>query len=297
MTEQAQTGKRWLVVGDFSWLVRFSTLAGYAIVAAAIVFAWSVRDQNLIRAASGVGYWLGIVGSTLMLLLLLYPLRKRFKSLRRLGSIKYWFRTHMMFGIVGPLLVLLHSNFNLGSFNGRIALFSTLVVAMSGIVGRYLYAKIHNGMYGQRTTFDAIRSDIESNRTGDSALTSLIPVINERLGPIEDTVADAPDGVLRSLSTALVTTLACAIVKPRVRRDVKRHLLDLGRESRVVGRNRRHLTRSSLRYLDYRFSVLRKFAQLRAAERLFSLWHVVHYPLFIVLVIAAVMHVVAVHMY
>jgi hypothetical protein len=42
---------------------------------------------------------------------------------------------------------------------------------------------------------------------------------------------------------------------------------------------------------------LRKFAQFLMFERLFSIWHVVHYPLFVVLVVAVIVHIVAVHMY
>ena len=67
--------------------------------------------------------------------------------------------------------------------------------------------------------------------------------------------------------------------------------------SDVVGAHRDRLKNSAMTYVRTRISVLRKFAQLRAFERLFALWHVVHYPLFMVLVLAAVVHVLAVHMY
>jgi hypothetical protein len=38
-------------------------------------------------------------------------------------------------------------------------------------------------------------------------------------------------------------------------------------------------------------------AHFSAYERLFSLWHALHLPLFFLLVVAVVVHVVAVHMY
>ena len=38
-------------------------------------------------------------------------------------------------------------------------------------------------------------------------------------------------------------------------------------------------------------------AQFRGAERLFALWHVLHLPLVVILVITALVHVLAVHMY
>ena len=41
----------------------------------------------------------------------------------------------------------------------------------------------------------------------------------------------------------------------------------------------------------------RKVVELNFYERLFSLWHVLHIPLFAMLVITGIGHVVAVHMY
>jgi hypothetical protein len=42
---------------------------------------------------------------------------------------------------------------------------------------------------------------------------------------------------------------------------------------------------------------VQKAAAFGVSERLFSLWHVLHIPLFFVLVVAAIIHVVAVHFY
>jgi hypothetical protein len=41
----------------------------------------------------------------------------------------------------------------------------------------------------------------------------------------------------------------------------------------------------------------REVAQFHTYERLFSLWHVLHVPLVYMLVLSAIAHVVAVHMY
>jgi hypothetical protein len=42
---------------------------------------------------------------------------------------------------------------------------------------------------------------------------------------------------------------------------------------------------------------IRKVAEFRFYERFFAIWHVVHYPLFLMLVVSGVIHVIAVHMY
>ena len=92
----------------------------------------------------------GIIGGSLMLLLLLYSLRKRWSWLRFLGPTPSWFRAHMVLGILGPLCILYHSNFSTGATNSNVALFCMLTVAGSGLVGRYIYAHIHHGLYGRK---------------------------------------------------------------------------------------------------------------------------------------------------
>ncbi len=276
-----------------SWL----TLFCYLCVGVLIAYVWSLRDLRLVVASEGLGYALGIIGSTMMVMLLLYPLRKRARFLRNAGPISHWFRIHMILGVAGPVLVLFHSNFSLGSINSSVALFCTIVVASSGIIGRYLYAKIHNGLYGQRITFQEIRGEIESNRTPTAALSSIVPQVNNRLMPIEDSISATRNSLLALVWSAIATTLQLFVLRWSLRQECRERLQRLAQESSVVAANQKRLLVSTNRYLDYRLSVLRKFAQLRAAERLFSLWHIVHYPLFMVLVVAAVVHIVAVHIY
>lgn len=270
---------------------------GYGLVLVAIWAAWSVSEREYIIPATGIGYWLGITGASFMLLLMLYPLRKRARFLRNAGQIRHWFQIHMILGIVGPVLVLFHSNFNLGSINSKVALICTLVVASSGVIGRYLYAKIHNGMYGQRITFESVRQKLEDNQKSSSSMAQIAPLINEQLIPIEDVTLKTPDTIVASMLQAIAISFRLIGTRIALRQKIRRHLSELAEKSEVIAGNRKRLKSSAFKYLDYRLSVLRKFAQLRAAERLFSLWHIVHYPLFMVLLVAAIVHVIAVHMY
>ncbi|MDH3758090.1 MAG: hypothetical protein OES93_09575, partial [Gammaproteobacteria bacterium] len=82
-----------------------STLRGelraYALISVFLVAGWLVKDLNLTTPEQGTGYWLGIIGGSLMLSLLLYPLRKKIRFLHRLGSTRRWFRMHMILGLLG----------------------------------------------------------------------------------------------------------------------------------------------------------------------------------------------------
>ena len=87
----------------------------YLLFTLALLAGWVLREADLVDPEQGLGYWLGIVGASMMALLLLYPLRKKMPILQVLGSTARWFKLHMILGLVGPLLVLYHCNFSLGA--------------------------------------------------------------------------------------------------------------------------------------------------------------------------------------
>lgn len=53
-----------------------------AVIAAILYFGWKRRDTGYLTPEEGLGYALGITGSCIMLILLLYPLRKRIRFMR-----------------------------------------------------------------------------------------------------------------------------------------------------------------------------------------------------------------------
>lgn len=273
------------------------TAVGYALAVVCLVGAWLLRDRNLIHAGDGLGYWLGIAGTTLMGLLLLYPLRKRARFLRSLGPVSLWFRVHMLFGIVGPLLIVLHSNFRLGSFNGRIALFSTLIVAGSGIVGRYLYAKLHHGLYGRRASLEELRQRVASLREHAADDSRLLTGLTAELAGYEQRLMASGPGLLTAFRQAFTVVPRTTLLRWRIRRAGQRRVAELVQRSKVADGHRQRLLAGTDAYVTRRIAALRKFAQFRAFQSLFALWHVVHYPLFVILVFAVIVHVLAVHMY
>ncbi len=276
---------------------KLATAGAYFTVACVIWLGWWYADLNLISAQEGIGYWLGIIGAVLMALLLIYPMRKRVRAMRSWGPVRYWFRTHMIFGVVGPVLIVFHSNFNLGSLNSRVALFCTIIVALSGIVGRYVYAKLHYGLYGRKATLTSLRTDLNDLRNRESQIARLIPTLTEELNVWENKQLNADTGVLGSFWHAISIQLS-ALWRYRKFAQMSQTLINQAVDETpgLAGHGDR-LKENTRNYIKRRISLLRKFAQYRVFERLFSWWHIVHYPLFILLVFAAIVHVVAVHMY
>ena len=101
------------------------------------------------RPAGTWGLRYGIVGFALIVTgVALYSSRKRFRWMARMGKLKYWLEFHIFLCTVGPFLVTLHTSFKVGGLVA-IAYWSMVVVALSGIFGRYVSARIPNTVQGQ----------------------------------------------------------------------------------------------------------------------------------------------------
>jgi len=274
-----------------------SAFYGYSLLLIAMGIGWLLRDQGLIDPQDGLGYWLGIVGGSMMLLLLLYPLRKRIKALRLLGSTTHWFRTHMILGLVGPLLVLYHSNFHLGSFNSQVALYCMLLVAGSGIVGRHLYARIHRGLYGDKTSLAELRNDLTRSLEQNHGLATLLPKYVARLEALSaEMQGDSVTGSL-SIGTSLFWTVRQYFVRFSLARIARRELQAQAVASPTVAQDFQRLKQASSSFTRRFIRLSGRVAQFTLYERMFSMWHVLHMPLFFMLIISALVHVLAVHMY
>jgi hypothetical protein len=258
----------------------------------AIAVGFAVPTEQYISPQSGLGYWLGIVGGSLMLVLVVYPMRKRMPSLAVLGSVQFWFQIHMVFGIIGPLAVLYHANFRLGATNSNVALVCMLLVAGSGVVGRYLYARIHNGLYGKKTTLQELAGDAEKLRTHSGAL-RLLPGLMLEVQQAERHIGRPAPLVIRPLLAALREKRATR----RISRLVRNAVAMASTRSSALSRERERFTQAANAYISARLKAARRVAEFQASERLFVVWHVLHMPLFVVLVIVGVVHVIAVHVY
>lgn len=116
-----------------------SFLAGILITG---VYAAMIYFTRKIPAAGELfGHALGIFGFILMLMTeTLYSLRKRSRS-ARWGRMSNWLQFHIFTGLVGPYMVLLHTSWKFNGLAGATTLF-TIVIVISGFVGRYIYTRI-----------------------------------------------------------------------------------------------------------------------------------------------------------
>jgi hypothetical protein len=268
-----------------------------AAIALAIGLAWIVTTMLGLNAATPAGYWLGVVGGSAMLVVFLYPMRKRMSFMRRWGAAKPWFVAHMVCGIVGPLIVLVHSGFHIGSINAGVAMFCMLTVAASGIVGRFVYIRIHHGLSGAHWTLAELQAAVGASDAQVHSRLAFAPGVEQRLHALHQRLTLPGATALARVGKFMTAALHARVARTRCRRDL---VLALKARAAAVGWDRSQYRRAlakSTRLVDDYVDAVQRAAQLAAYERIFSWWHVLHLPLVWLLVLSAVAHVVAVHAY
>jgi len=272
-------------------------LIGYGLLAIILVIGWLLRDRGIVNPEQGVGYWLGIVGGSLMATLLLYPAGKKSRLFRRLGLVRHWFRVHMIIGLVAPLMILYHCNFQVEALNSSVALYSMLLVVASGIVGRYIYARIHRGLYGKRATVEGLRAEMVDSVENSRGIAAILPDSVRRLHSISAALAGCRFTGRINIGQSLAWSVKYHFVRLHLHFLVNRELHARAKQSEVIRGNVREIRKAAHAYVRKQVRLMRRVAQLAFYERMFSLWHVFHMPLFVLLVVSALVHVLAVHMY
>ena len=127
-------------------------VAAGLMLAITAVYAAVTSALNRIPGASSLfGHALGVAGFILMLMTeTLYSFRKR-SRLARWGRPASWLRFHIVTGLVGPYMVLLHSAWKLNGLAAA-AMLMTVIVVASGVIGRYIYTRIPRGAGGEELT-------------------------------------------------------------------------------------------------------------------------------------------------
>lgn len=151
----------------FRTFLAFLYLASLTVIVGLLVRGWdyyttpySLRPQHsdyeFLRPAGLWGQGFGVIGTTLMVLLFLYSWRKRSRNLGKVGKTSQWLSLHIFCGVVGPLLIVLHSSFKVTGLVA-VSFWAMVAVALSGVFGRYLYQRIPRTVVGQAMAPDEIR--------------------------------------------------------------------------------------------------------------------------------------------
>jgi hypothetical protein len=230
------------------------------------------EDFRSLRPAGRVGHGLGILGSLMLITLLIYSLRKRMKFMRRWGDLSIWLRYHIFLGVVGPILITLHTSFKV---DGLVAVsyWSMVAVALSGVFGRYLYQQIPRNVLGEQldsaemeSSNEAILVELSENHgVGDLEVDALEKLA---LGPLENRPAP-------------LALLVLPVINFTLARQLQSWLVGFSREK---DESARKLAKNWV--LQARR--LRLFHLIRD---LFHYWHVFHKPFAFIMILIMIVHV------
>ncbi len=242
----------------------------------------------LLRPSGLIGINLGVLGVVLFATIFLYPLRKRISWLAKVGSTRHWLDFHIVFGLVAPVLIAFHSSFKFSGIAG-VAFWIMVAVALSGVVGRYVYAQIPRSL-----------SDAELSANELAAAEQELAAELSRQCAIAMADLDlifripSPADVRRlPLYRAVFLMFALDLVRPfqvaRLRRCA------LGWRSVLLGAG---LLRTSHQELEHVIRLARRksglskrIAFLSRSQQVFHLWHVIHRPFSYSFAVLALLHI------
>jgi hypothetical protein len=264
---------------------------------AVLFWGFHAHLERYITPQRGFGYALGITGGSMMLLLLLYSARKRLSWLHWMGSVPAWFEAHIALGVLGPILVLFHSNFSLGATNSNVALFCMLAVAGSGLVGRYIYTRLHADLEGHQGTLEQLKA-AGTRMASQSTSVAFMPDVLEALERIEKRWIEPPRNPILKLLHLMSGGLRVAIARWRMRVQI-RHSVERVQHSgsALIAAHSQRLGKVAADYARRRLEAGRRITEYKLYSKLFSFWHFLHLPLFFMLLIAGTVHVLAINIY
>lgn len=270
-------------------------LTTLALITIAVLAAWAVWDERYFHTDGDLVYYMGLVGGVLILVTLLYSLRKRVKAFKKMGKMSTWYYVHLVAGVVGPVLIILHSSFTLKSMNSTVSLISMLCVIASGIFGRYIYTRIgyhlHRQLIAIRETEDRLVKSLQHFDAGE------MDTVEKNLSLLTTSAINIPRTIHRIPAKFVLLRAKAAkcyidgsreitaLMKKRARQegwDKLAYHAELSREKRFL---REHV------------NTLVEIGKSHVYERLLVGWRIFHVPLIFILVISGSVHVLAVHLY
>lgn len=219
-----------------------------------------------------ISLWLGWMGFSLMVLMNVYSLRKRFHFMKNLGRLSKWLNFHIFCGILGPTLILFHCGLKVRGLVG-ISFWSMVVSFSSGIIGRYFFVQLSYH-----------RSDFE--KEAQRALESLNKILEKYK------IITEPAKKERILSINLVR------VGGHVSQTKESLLLSffssLSGDLRILFTTapmpKSWPPKARAYVMQYALST-RKAHSLHSFEKLMGYWHAFHFPFAVFMYIAAIIHI------
>lgn len=235
-------------------------------------------DHDMYKPSGALGHGLGILGSFFMIIgVSTYMLRKRMRSMMRMGKLAHWLEFHIFLCTLGPIMVLFHTAFKFGGIVA-ISFWSMVAVFLSGVIGRFIYLQIPRSIEGRELSLSEVRDmkgDIGSIIKKDYNLdeVSYSEIIESVKKKVEAYHSNSFVQYFRKRSEDSGTI-------KRIKSSLRKNNLS------------RAESRSILKLVKNEISLNRKIDRLQTMQNLFKYWHVAHLPFALVMLIIMVIHVI-----
>jgi len=249
--------------------------------------AEQVRDplHPWLRPSGYVGQTAGVLALLIFLFLWLYPLRKKFRWLAFTGAISKWLDVHALAALGLPLLVAAHATWQFGGVIG-LGFWSMMVVWLSGIVGRYIYARIPRSQAGVELTIDEIGAQRQALLDEIASRSGL------EVGEVEALLAPDPAptrglGLWQTLRRMVADDFGRRRAAAALRRRIKSRQ-PMKRRDDVAA------VKEIVRIANREMALVQQSRMLDATQNILRFWHVAHRPLAVTALVAVIIHVAVV---
>ena len=248
----------------------------FVIVLSGVYIAYDILATP--KGGHPFGHSLGIIGTLLMVMTeTAYSLRKRTNWLNWAGPVRYWLSLHIVTGIVGPFMVLMHTGLQFRGLAG-VSFILTLIVVGSGFMGRYLYTALPRTISGVTTSRQALEREIA---TITQQLTQFEAQKPERVQQIVAELSQRQTG-----RNPFLTILGRSYYQWRFQRRLKRELKKM---DQLAAEQKQQVSQMLTRRRDLQ----RQTEMLEAARRVMRVWHILHIPFGLTLFFSVALHVIA----
>lgn len=248
--------------------------------------------HELLRPGGSIGLKLGVLGTVLFFIIFLYAFRKIIPWLGRWGTASHWMDFHIVAGVTAPVVIAFHASFKFHGIAG-FAFWIMVCVALSGVIGRYLYAQIPRSLnaatvsltelqVGERELAEALLvQSIYSEHQLNRVLQMPSPAHIRRIGPL----------------LAIGEMIALDMHRPFQVAGLRRPSCGFGRKLISLGglfSSGNPEIERVVRLVRQKASLSKRVVFLDQSQRVFHLWHVIHRPFSYAFAVLAILHIVVV---
>jgi hypothetical protein len=271
-----------IYLATFVLLVLFTTVYlsyfGFSYYKTSLEERFFNPDHEVLKPSGAIGHGLGILGSLIIIIgVFTYMIRKRNRSLMRLGILKHWLEFHIFMCTLGPVMILFHTAFKFGGLVS-VSFWSMVAVFLSGIAGRFIYLQIPRSIEGRELSLNEIK-DLKSDVGG---------ILNQNFNIDEESFEVIVDSTRKKIDKYHGNIFSKAIFNFKEEKNIIQKIKSVLKKNSVPKEQANQI----IKLVKNEISLNRKIDRLVTMQNLFKYWHVAHLPFALVMLVIMIIHVI-----